>query len=324
MKNFYLATISLLLVTISSAAPRITAKANGNWSSATTWNMNRKPQAGDTIIIPANRIVTLNTSENLTSGFVYLQVMGTLNLSFGQLYLSNSSIVLLFADGEINSTTWIFDLIQIGGITKFWGGTTSSLDGPLLANASSGGGFMPVNLPVKFTGFDVARQGNNILLNWSTAEEANARHFEIQRSTNGSTWKTIDSVDAVGNSSSLQKYSYTDKSAAGKIVYYRLRQVDLDGRYIITTVRSIKLQEGNAEVRVYASSKNTVNVHFSEQVKSNVIIRITSMSGQVIAQHSVNRPVGQVLLQTNSDATGTYIVSITNGEELAVAKKVML
>lgn len=324
MKNFYLATILFLSTTISFAAPRITAVSNGSWTSASTWNMNRKPQPGDTIIIPVNRTVTLSASENLTSGAVYIRVLGVLRLNFGQLYLHNASTILLFDTGEIVSLSLLFDWIQIGGVTKFWGWSTPSLDGPLVANASSGNGFAGINLPVKFTGFNVARQNNQVLVEWSTAEESNASHYEIQRSQNGTDWTTIDSVAAAGNSSTAQNYSYTDRNPVGTTIYYRLRQVDIDRKYVITQVRVVKMNGETGNVKIYSPAGNTVNIHFPQKINSNVVVRIMNMSGQLLEQQTLNKPVGQVMIHTRSTSIGACVVNVSNGEELTITKQVIL
>ena len=61
--------------------------------------------------------------------------------------------------------------------------------------------------------------------------EENNDHFEIERSTNGTGFDKIVSVKAVGNSSTLQSYSAVDNKPENGLNFYRLKQVDLDGRF---------------------------------------------------------------------------------------------
>jgi hypothetical protein len=59
-------------------------------------------------------------------------------------------------------------------------------------------------------------------------------------------------------------------------------------------------------------------------VKSTVIIRLVSMSGQVIAQKSVSNPAGQVVFSTANTTTGVYVVNVTDGKDVKTSKQVLL
>jgi hypothetical protein len=63
-----------------------------------------------------------------------------------------------------------------------------------------------------------------------TASESNNKGFEIQRGANSTDLGTIGFVKGAGNSSILQKYKYQDKNLKEGIYYYRLKQIDLDGK----------------------------------------------------------------------------------------------
>ena len=81
MKKFYILSLLFFLINSAFANPVITAKQNGSWSSNSTWDKNRKPNHGDTIIIPSGRIVSFDnvfTTESLQN--VYIKVYGTLRL----------------------------------------------------------------------------------------------------------------------------------------------------------------------------------------------------------------------------------------------------
>jgi len=94
----------------------------------------------------------------------------------------------------------------------------------------SGSGTASV-LPVEFTDFKIHTTGDVNTLKWSTATESNNSGFEIQRSTDGSTYDKVDWVKGNGDSNTIIKYEYQDIVASSQQYYYRLRQVDYDGRY---------------------------------------------------------------------------------------------
>jgi hypothetical protein len=92
-------------------------------------------------------------------------------------------------------------------------------------------GFPGVNpLPVDLTRFTATGKANGIALDWATATEKNNDRFEVQRSANGETFQTIGTVKGQGNSSSARSYSFTDSRPLAGLAYYRLRQVDTDGK----------------------------------------------------------------------------------------------
>lgn len=328
MKKIYTLSIALLVFSlITFANPIITADNNaGKWKTNSTWDLNRKPKDGDTVIIPEGITVVLNNSQSLASSKLYIKVYGTLDINGGSITLNSNSVVLVFPQGEIKGNGSSSEKIVIGGTTKFRG-NQSNLFGPQIADNASGNGFRnasAIELPVRFVAFNVALQGKNVLVEWTTAEESNSSSFEIQRSENGSDWNTVSSVSAAGNSTSLLKYSYTDKNITAKLVYYRVRQVDLDGKFIYTSVRAIKTQSTTQEIKISSASSNSVYVHFSEQVNDNVIVRLTSLNGAVAGQQILSNPVGQVLIPAKSSLKGIYVVTVTNGRDMTVSKQVIL
>jgi hypothetical protein len=119
-------------------------------------------------------------------------------------------------------------------------------------------------------------------------------------------------------------YSYTDKNVTAKLVYYRICQVDIDGRFDFTPVRMLKNENGNVEIKVMASSDNSVYVHFSEQIKANVSVRLTSLSGQTISQKILNEPVGQVIVPVQKTMRGIYVVTVTDSQNLKFSKQILL
>jgi bifunctional ADP-heptose synthase (sugar kinase/adenylyltransferase) len=87
-------------------------------------------------------------------------------------------------------------------------------------------------LPVSWISFTANANGMDAVLNWATATETNNKGFEVERSLDGSIFKTIGFVEGRINSGSVKNYRFTDNRAlemfAGASVYYRLKQVDLD------------------------------------------------------------------------------------------------
>ncbi len=323
MKQFYLLILGLFISTLSFSAPVIEAVGNGNWQASPTWNLNRKPANGDTIVIPAGRTVIISRQQTLNN--VYLEVHGTVKLTnfLSYLSLNAASKIQVAAGGKLETTIDFFQYVILGGQTIFYANT---LNGPQLATGSSNG-FASYNpLPVKFAGFTLSRKNaTDVLVQWSTTEEINAHSYEIERSLDGSKWGTIAYVSAIGNSNTLNNYSFTDKNISSRVVYYRVKQVDVDSRFTYTDIKTIKTEQSAAPANInIASVQGKVLLQFPQQIKSKLIVRIVSLNGQVLEQQNTNEAVGQVVLQPRAHLKGNYIVTITNGQDVNVARQVIL
>jgi len=331
MKKLYATCIVFFIVFSTFANPVITAdNNNGRWRNNSTWDLNRRPKDGDTVIIPAGITVILDNNQNLSNAVLFIKVYGTLEIrNGGRLSMDFSSTIIVYEGGIItaHNGAGADETIRIGNVIKFRG-TEDDKMGPAISDATTGAspnGFNHNTLPVKLIGFNVARKNNDVLIEWSTSQEANSSHYEIQRSENGSAWITIANVSAAGNSSVTKNYSYTDRNNTAKVSYYRIKQVDQDGRFEITAVRSVKMETGNIQVKISSGSNNSVYLHFSQQVRSNVIVKVMTMNGQVVKQQTISNPVGQQNVSVQSGANkGIYVVSISDGQNLNTSGQVFL
>ena len=325
MKKIYFTLVLAFSLIFSIAkATVITATANnGDWATASTWDLNRTPQSGDTVVIPIGYTVILNSP--LTYDPMYVKIYGTLTLDqSAKLNLGATSAIMVYAGGKINSTNGSpSEKIRIGG-TEVYRGSDPAVNGPVLLNNSGNHPVSAIPLPVKFISFSLARSEKNVLVEWSTASELNCSYFEIDRSTDGIKWTAAGTVIAAGNSTTIQQYKYNDKNVSGQIIYYRVKEVDFDNKVTFTEVKSIHFDSNTTDVRIMATSSDNVVVNFSKQVKSNVSIKMISVSGQLISQQSFSNPVGQVSIPATTSTKGIYIITVTNGQDLLVSRRILL
>ncbi|MBO9611288.1 MAG: T9SS type A sorting domain-containing protein, partial [Dyadobacter sp.] len=134
-------------------------------------------------------------------------------------------------------------------------------------------------LPVTLVSFTATARENAAELNWATSEETNSDRFEIQRSTDGKTWKQIGSVKAEGESKVRKNYVHIDhQPEVGATNLYRLRMLDLDGTFAFSAIRSVRF-DSKLESSIYpnpVSNELTLKVTSWKQVKS---IRINNLAG---------------------------------------------
>jgi hypothetical protein len=184
-------------------------------------------------------------------------------------------------------------------------------------------------LPVKLISFDGAAKDNAVILNWLTEEEINNSHFEVERSFNAKDFTNIAIVlDGIANGT---KTAYAMKDASpllsGKsIVYYRLKQVDLDGKFTYSNVLPVRLKNA-AGVTMQVSPNPFVDrliTRFNSEEKGTGEIRIMSLSGKTVSTKaiSINKGFNNIQLDGLSALpSGAYAATLTmNGQVIATEK----
>ncbi len=187
---------------------------------------------------------------------------------------------------------------------------------------------LPVNM-VSFTG-----NINNKLvqLNWQTSQENNSSYYEVQRSSNGSNYEPISTITANGNIGTLSNYKEKDDLFfyTGKVVYYRLKMVDTDGKFKFSKVLVIKINNATTVNILKAfplpfSSQLTAG--YSSELSGEIKVNLTTVNGSRVASSTATVQKGYNSISINQAQTipsGTYLLTITgNGksESIKVVKQ---
>jgi hypothetical protein len=131
------------------------------------------------------------------------------------------------------------------------------------------GGDLTSPLPVNLLSFKASLVKNDVSLAWSTASETNNAGFTIERSLDGKRFEKIGFEKGVGRSSEMHHYQYMDAnivSAKTTIIYYRLHQLDLDGKESLSDIVSVSKGQKN---------ETSLNV-FPNPFSEGLIMQITS------------------------------------------------
>jgi hypothetical protein len=184
-------------------------------------------------------------------------------------------------------------------------------------------------VPVKLLSFNAAAKDNAVLLNWLTEEEINNSHFEAERSFDAKNFTNIAVVlDGIENGT---KKSYSLKDASPllqdkSIAYYRLKQVDLDGKFTYSNVLPVRLKNA-AGVTMQVSPNPFVDrliTRFNSEEKGTGEIRIVSMAGKAVSVKAININKGFNNIQLEGLSalpSGAYAATLTmNGQVIATEK----
>lgn len=136
-------------------------------------------------------------------------------------------------------------------------------------------------LPVELIDFTGKVIDHTIQLNWQTASELNNEGFDIERLSQTEGWQKIGSVQGNGTASAIQRYTFTDDHPQKGVNYYRLKQVDFDGRFDYSSVVSIDFNPLNNEPSIKVYPNPIVDyLWFDRPISDN--IQIWNALGQLV------------------------------------------
>lgn len=181
-------------------------------------------------------------------------------------------------------------------------------------------------LPIKLTGFNVVREGKKIRVEWSTSSEQNNDHYELQRSSDAKTWKTIASIKG-NNTASSNTYKVYDERPLNGINYYVIRQFDVDGRSSQSNVKFVKMPGANSIISVYPNPSHS-GIHFSIENRgaSDVEAVLTNINGGIIHREIFKSIPANAINKLNiarQPAPGVYILKL-KGEGLSETVRVVI
>ncbi|HXR84912.1 MAG TPA: T9SS type A sorting domain-containing protein [Hanamia sp.] len=187
-----------------------------------------------------------------------------------------------------------------------------------------------ITLPISLIYFKGQHVGNSNVLSWSTANELNNSGFEVEYSFDGKDFRDLSFVNSKapdGNSSSTLNYQYTDTKAAGADVFYRLKQVDKDGRISYSNVVFIKGGKLNSLLlnSVYPNpAKNKLNVIVSSPISNQISVVVTNLAGKRVYQQafSISNGGNNLDLNVSNLPAGSYFIKAicNDGCNSAVSK----
>jgi hypothetical protein len=177
-------------------------------------------------------------------------------------------------------------------------------------------------LPLQLKEFSAQKGSGKVTLNWSTVLEINTSHFEVEQSNNGVSWKSIAVVPAKGNSNSVQKYSADDIAFYSSKVYYRLKMVDLDGKFEYSPI-SVVTFGGKGKMFAYPNPAASFTMISSDNaISENVTVSIYNTTGVLVKQQMISNPGNNFRVGLEDLKQGTYLLKINQGAELLEVIKI--
>jgi hypothetical protein len=201
--------------------------------------------------------------------------------------------------------------VAVSGTTAYVGGVVqpaasfgpTAFTSPAASNtAALGTLFDAAPLPVELTAFTATPVDRAaVRLAWATASEKNSQAFDVERSANGEAFVAIGTVGAAGSSSAARSYELLDAKlpTGAATLYYRLKQVDADGTFSYSPVRTVTLTGTAASLALYPNPTQG----------GTVTLTGATPGAAVTVSDALGRPV----LSALADAAGTAALVLPAG-----------
>jgi hypothetical protein len=232
--------------------------------------------------------------------------------------------------GAAFNSQWYFQIQQAGGgdITaqsNLFYGTTGVVNDP--GGWNGGTSFAPVQpitvLPVRFTNFAVEKDNNNALISWKVqSESTNTSFYEVERSIDGFTFDKIRTLNPIFNS--LESiYNLTDKNLSSikniGIIYYRVKQVDIDGKFVYSEIRSVRLDDKAIFVSAFPNPAREFTIVRIDAVEAGeVLFNLVNVDGKQVMTTTMQAQKGSNLkkIDMSTLARGSYFIKVLISGEL--------
>ena len=220
--------------------------------------------------------------------------------------------VLVDSDDDFRNATMISPTITYsGGVITISGLTTTEI--PI--NTTRYFTIVSLNsltpLPIKLINFTAMPVNNDyVKLDWQTVSEINNDYFTIERSIKGIDWQEISRVNGAGNSVAFLSYSATDHKPYLGISYYRLKQIDFDGQFEYSQIRSVNIRKlDNSQTEIYPNPANNQITLISNENELQTV-RIYNILGQDVTSLilTVVKNETKLLIDLSQLNTGTYYI----------------
>jgi|CXWL01.1.fsa_nt_gi hypothetical protein len=235
---------------------------------------------------------------------------------------------------KITETTWTIAPVNVPTITM--PGLSAITDynfacqavgsvGPSGYTATQTFTTLGITLPVDGVEIKARRQGTNVLVGWSTQSEQNSARFDVERSIDGINFTRIGQVQAAGYSTSLRNYRFTDFNVTKSMLFYRLKMVDADGSYKLSTIRVVAKTDADMQgFLLYPNPAiSNVTIVLNEVASEDMQLQVTNQMGQIVRTTRLIKGTQLINLDISKLPKGIYVVRLTGSKVVQVNKLVV-
>lgn len=167
-----------------------------------------------------------------------------------------------------------------------------------------------------------------VRLEWTTVEEEGNSMFVVERSSDGAEYDAVGTVVGIGDSDETVDYSFLDIMASGERIYYRLKQVDLDGASSYSRIYEMEKKMANNMMVVSMSNLNaneSIDVTLDAMKEGNITCYVKNRKGEIVLEQKavLTNGLNDIRVDLSSLKPDTYKVVFSMGaenEELVITR----
>jgi hypothetical protein len=184
-------------------------------------------------------------------------------------------------------------------------------------------------LPVTFTTVKAYQENAAVTVEWNVANEINMIKYDVEKSTDGSTFTYAGTTNVSGISNLNNTYSWLDVKPAQGVNYYRIKSYDINGDFKYSVIVKAILAAGTSGYSIYPNpvTTNVINLVMSNQPAGKYQVQLTNAIGQVIFVKDIqtNGGTSTQALSTGSKLTaGVYQLEISGQDNNHDTQKVIV
>jgi hypothetical protein len=245
----------------------------------------------------------------------------------------NNDLAELWVDG-VQVYTWQYTIGALGGgcplkldANDFYGPLQTAADEAYFDDYQ----FIDMIVPVELTSFAASVNNNgNVVLNWSTATETNNHMFEIERRAETGEYFTIGFVNGAGTTTEPQNYTYTDQTVETGKYFYRLKQLDFDGRYEYSDEIEVDVN-GPLAFELQQNYPNPFNpstsINYSVPEAGNIRLSVYNTVGEAVAvlvDGFSQSGIYEVSFDASNLPSGVYLYKLQSANSVQTKKMMLL
>ncbi|WP_221392564.1 M4 family metallopeptidase [Dyadobacter sp. NIV53] len=171
-------------------------------------------------------------------------------------------------------------------------------------------------LPVKTARLNGSYSTEGNLLNWTTTSNTGRQYFAVERSSNGRDFVEAGRIEDNANSAIENTYKFTDSNHPKGISYYRIKQIDKNGKFAYSRIISIEALNVT-ELKFFPNPvQSTLTVELPDPDLRSVDVKIINNAGQeIFNKEKVKSRNGSLSLEFGQIPSGTYQVILTAPEQ---------
>ena len=185
-----------------------------------------------------------------------------------------------------------------------------------------------IALPVKFTAFDLIKKDNDALITWAVENETSITdRYEIERSLDGITFEKIITLPKLNNGNNGNVYNSLDKNIStirnSGIFYYRIKQIDLNGQFVYTEIKNIRVSEKYQVINVYPNPvRDFTTVEIDSPTQQDITMSLFNADGKMLHTTimKANKGINTKKINLNNYSGGNYLLKVIMGNDVQTIK----